>query len=147
MHRTPPSINEIEKILEKKYDDIMTVVNYMSNLNYQDIIISSANGEMKEDLVNIKIIDESVNDAIRRLERYNEDISFERRGNNIFITIWNHPQEISSGIAYTISENNIPEAHYQTEITPLSKDGWYYYICDYHIWRQLKGKGTMGRFA
>lgn len=137
--RTPPDIVDIEKLMESKYEDITTVVNYMSNLYYDDIIISQANGEMLADLVNNTINDENVNKAISRLKRNNKDISFVKRGNNIFITIWTHPQEISSGIAYSINRIDIPEAQYQTEITPLSKDGWYYYICDYHIWRQEKG--------
>lgn len=131
--RTPPDIATAEKMIENK--DIMTVVNYMANLKYNDIVIMSADGEMVADYVDIKITDETVNEAISTLKKHNDAITFFRNGNNIYITIWRHPQEISSGIAYSINGINIPEAQYQTEITPLSKDGWYYYVCDYHIWR------------
>lgn len=133
--RTPPTTAKVESFLEQKYDEILTVVNFMCNLNYDDIIILHANGEMLVDLESKKIIDKNVKNAILQLKQYNDSIDFVKQGNIIYITIWVHSQEISSGIAYSINGIDVPNAEFQTEIRPLSKDNWYYFICDYHIYR------------
>ncbi len=33
----------------------------------------------------------------------------------------------------------MPEVQYATEFTPVSDDGWYYYVADYNEWRVNQG--------
>lgn len=81
------------------------------------------------DLEEIKIRDESVIAAIKRL-REKGYTGINKYENTIEFRLWEGIRDLSCGIAYLIEGDEIA-IQYVTETEPLPEDGWFYYVTDY----------------
>ena len=132
---TPPSINAVRNQFLSNKDEINVIVEYMIDSGYEDIYISSADGFMLADLVEIKIHDEECGAAIKKLIQGNEYIHIAKNSNTIYFLQWRGLKDIGCGITYSINRTDAPEIQFATELVPLFDDGWFYYMSDYNRWR------------
>lgn len=135
-----PDVKAVESHFQNNYEDIQIVVDFITNLEYSSVDISSADGTMLADLETMKIEDENVNSAVKRLlgtplAKERQYYSVYKSGNTIEFCQWSSPHDIGCGIAYSINETYTPRIQYCTELVPLSQSGWYYYVDDYNTWR------------
>lgn len=135
----PPSIASVERRFENNYKDIQTVVEFMANSGYKSIILKGNDGTMRADLEIVTIDDESVCDAVEcLLGSYGAYQSIYMRNNTVTIRQWRGLTDIGCGIAYSTNKTDAPYVDYATELKPLSREGWYYYVDDYNAWRTGK---------
>ena len=136
----PPEIDEVERTFQKHYDDIQIVVDFMISSEYEIIMIDSFEkcGIVKTYEYHRKseelVLDAKTEEAINRLL----DTGYENMAkvqNTIKFQEWHRFNDVGCGVAYTINEQDLPEIQYVTEIIPLEKDGWYYYVVDFNQWR------------
>lgn len=140
---TPPNVEAVSKQFTKNYRDIEIIVNFMKSTNYTDIYISDTSGTMLTDLVQVSINDECVVSALKNtLGVEGGFLKVNKYGNTIWFLTWKGLQDIGCGISYTINETDIPDIPYCTELVPLSKTGWYYFVVDYNTWRSTGGHKT-----
>lgn len=132
---TPPTVEAVEQRFNKNYDDLITIVSFMINSGYEKIQIRDCSGTMYANLKWVDIAESSVNAAVKNILGTNLYKGIYKRGDTIRVLQWSSSQDISCGIAYTINGIDLPEIQYMTEIAPLAKDGWYYYVADYNEWR------------
>lgn len=132
----PPSVASVESRFEDNYNDIQVVVEFMANSSCSSIIIKGNDGTMRADLATVTIDNISVCDAVERLLGPNGAYhSISKRGSTVTIRQWRGLTDIGCGIAYSINETSTPSVEYATELEPLSRAGWYYYVDDYNEWR------------
>ena len=134
---SPPSAKDMESFVNENWNDISLVNEYLLGLGDRNAIISDDDGSILIALVDQSIEDDAVRGAIRALwksgcigiTKYNED-------NAITYTIWKRTfDEADCGIVYAIDHTLRPEVQFQTELVPLSGEGWYYYLAEYNKWR------------
>ena len=131
----PYNQESAEKKLIDYWGDIEVVNEYIVSTGYSPVYIKKSNGYMYADFMDVIIADEKANKAIDRLLKTDCFISISRHSNTIKYLLWSGYAETSCGIAYSINQTDLPDIEYVTELVPLSKDGWYYYIVDYNEWR------------
>ena len=132
---TPPDVELVDKRFNENYDDILTVVSFLVNSGHKVIHIKDCSGTMFVEFEWIEITDASVNSAINRLLGSGHYRAIYKIGNTIQFPQWIGLQDIGCGIAYTINGKDIPDIQFVTELVPLARDGWYYYVDDYNKWR------------
>jgi len=132
----PPGMRSVERQLERNYDDIMIIVDYMIASKYESISIDDTDGWIWADFKDIKIKDEAVLKSVKNLIDENEYISIYKNNNTIEFAQW-EPFVIDKGcgIAYSIDNITVPDVQYAVKMLPLEKAGWYYYVDDYNEWR------------
>ena len=132
---TPPSLTEQEKRLNENYDDIVVVLDYMFASEYHWISINGERVTVRADFEDITIEDEHVAAAVARLLKHYHSIF--KSGNIVEFFQWRGLRDIGSGVVYALDGNysGIYEIGYITEIIPMSKDNWFYYVDDYEKWR------------
>lgn len=131
----PPSVAMVQDCYREHAEDIQTIVDFLSSLEYEDIYITDNNGKMLADLTRIQIEDQSVSNAIDRILDSKAYQHINKNGNTISLLQWKGIRDIGCGIAYSVNGTNSPEIEFVTQLTPLSDDGWYYYVSDYNTWR------------
>ena len=131
----PISKNKMEVHLNKDYELIMTVTNYLADSNYKNIHVyeTMESGEMSIAGEHEKIEDTKVVAAIDALKSYGYH-SITKRDNTISFQKWG-ALDNSRGIAYSI-DGSEPELQFLTKLEPLSAANWYYYEEDYNEWRE-----------
>lgn len=139
----PPDVASVEEHFRNNQEDILTVVDFIINSEYSSISIDTADGTMFADLETVKIENEDVNNAIKRLLGHTlgnsrQYYSIYRSINTIILHQWKNTHDCGCGIAYSISGEFPPIIQYCTELVPLSEEGWYYYVDDYNAWRTGK---------
>ena len=138
LFNTPPSASDIDNLLDENYSYIMIVTEFLIDLEYDAVYISDTSQKMFADFNQINITKSSVNSAIRYLWENKVCRGISKQGNTIQIRHWSGSQEIGCGLAYSINHTDVPEIQFVTELSPLSKDGWYYYVDNYNKWRNEK---------
>ena len=132
---TPPSISEIEEIFLENYDDFTLVTEYLLDYGREEVYIEDSGGTMHAGLERIDIADEAVADAVVRLWRIGcSSIAKDESDNSIAFELWWCSQDKACGVAFSINGEE-PTVQFMTEREALQKDGWYYYVEDYHSWR------------
>ena len=59
--------------------------------------------------------------------------------NSIYYRMWTATaKDIDCGIAISKDEGGTPKTEFMTELSPISDDGWYYYVSDYEEWREAR---------
>lgn len=59
--------------------------------------------------------------------------------NSIYYRMWSATiYDIDCGIAVSKDEGGTPKTEFMTKLSPISDDGWYYYISDYEDWREAQ---------
>ena len=135
-----PDETFVQKKLTKNYDSICVITNFLANSEYNHIYIREADGTMLADLQERQIDNNEVLIAVRRLLNGGKYIYIYKSGNTIHLLQWLSIKDRGCGIAYTISQEGLPEVNYATEFIPLSEPGWFYYVYDYNEWRNQKSK-------
>ena len=134
--RQPPNVEEVESFMNKNWESIVLVNNYLlklGNKNYIALFNHSLQIEDKEEDVII---------AIRSLERGGcYAVSKSVEDNSIHYEMWRRTiGEVDCGFVYAIDHTRPPEIQYQTKLVPLSIEGWYYYVASYVEWRRLQNR-------
>ncbi len=133
--RRPLSVEDVESFVKENWNDIVLVNDYL--LKQERVILLDDDGSIFIDFVDQRIDDDTVMEAIRslwregcvRITKFNED-------NAIQYKIWRRdPDGVNCGFVYAIDHTQLPEVQYQIEITPLTIEGWYYYLEDFEKWR------------
>lgn len=132
---TPPDIDSIQERFGTSYDSIETVVDFLISCGYEDVSIRDTKGTMVADLTRVQINNDDVSTAVKSLIDNGKYLLIVKNGNTIYFLMWRGLRDIGCGIAYTINGVDTPEIEYSTELTPLSEDGWFYYVSDYNTWR------------
>lgn len=121
-----------QQTLQDNRNDINTVTEFLSELDYCNVYVRDDGEHMQADLVDIYIDNAKVSEATKRLlETY---VSINKIGNTIYLLQAKGP-DIGYGIAYSINGTDTPEVQFMTELTPLTEDGWFFYVSDYNTWR------------
>ncbi len=135
-----PNADKAEACLLELYDDLEVVTEYLSEYDYHNIVITKADGTMNLLLKEIvQIEDEEVVSSIKSLfdsgigKIYKSD-----EYNAIKFLRWRRFNDFGAGLIYAINDESEPSVTYQTEMTSLSKDGWYYYEEDFNEWKLQK---------
>ncbi len=59
--------------------------------------------------------------------------------NSIYFRMWSATvRDTDCGIAVSKDEGGTPKTEFMTKLSPISDDGWYYYISDYEDWREAQ---------
>lgn len=141
--RMPPSVEEVEQHFLENYLDIQTVISFALHSNYENIYIRDMSGVVFADFSDVVIEDEAVLAAVRNLlsGKTYKSISFDKSYNAIKFLQWTQFNDTGCGIVYSINGVDEPYIEYCTQLIPLSKDGWYYYVSDYNEWRVTHSTG------
>lgn len=140
--RQPPNVEEVESFMDKNWESIVLVNDYLLGLGDRDAIIDCEEGDILIDLVLQQIEDDAVREAIQSLRRegctgISKTINTDDIKNAIDYLIWIRTiGGVSCGFVYAIDHTRPPKLQYQTELIPLSREGWYYYIENYEEWRE-----------
>ena len=125
----PPSLSKVESYFERDKEDLYLITDYLIKCGANDLYIHEDSRTALMDLEEIKIRDESVIAAIKRL-REKGYTGINKYENTIEFRLWEGIRDLSCGIAYLIEGDEIA-IQYVTETEPLPEDGWFYYVTDY----------------
>lgn len=134
---SPPSAEKMESFVAENWNDITLINDYLLELGDRNALISDDDGSILITLVDQSIEDNAVREAVLSLWRNGcKGISKRNEKNAITYTIWKRSiGQADCGFVYAIDHTLPPKAQFQTELVPLSEDGWYYYLADYEKWR------------
>ncbi|WP_405356393.1 hypothetical protein [Ruminococcus sp.] len=66
-------------------------------------------------------------------------ISGKETQNAVCFTMWSRDiKQAECGIAYSVNGTDPPVIQFKTELSPIAKDRWYYFLADYEEWRNTK---------
>lgn len=130
----PPTVDSVQQCFGDHYNEIQTIVDFLSAAEYENIYISETNGFMQANLTKTEIPDKSVSSAVSKLLK-REYLNIYKSGNTIQFTQWRGSMDIICGIAYSVNGTDSPQIQYRTALVPLDKEGWYYFVSDYNKWR------------
>lgn len=133
----PPSPEDTESFIEDNWNEITLINEYLLGLEDRDAYISDDSGSVFIDL-NWQIIEnEKVKAAVQKLWKSGcTGISKYNENNAITYTIWRRTfGQVGCGFVYQIEETVLPDVQYETELVPLSRERWYYYLAEYEKWR------------
>ena len=125
-----PSKNAAEQLLKRDIDHILTVTEFLVNLEQPTAYINSADGSMYIGYT-VNIDDEEVALAIKHLIESSGYHIIEKNNNTIYFLRWTRLMDFGGGITYSIDGQNKPELPHLTKLEPLSEENWYYYEEDY----------------
>ena len=136
----PPSVAYVERRFNKYYNDIQIVVAFMISSEYETVIIDSdeRTGLKSTDgyhYENIALaLDSEIEEAVNRLldGKYK---GMSKYNNTISLLQWCRFNDVGCGVAYAINNEDLPDIQYATELIPLEKEGWFYYVDDFNQWR------------
>ena len=136
----PPNIVKVERDFQKYYDNIQIVVDFMISSEYETIIIDSEGrtGLADTDGYHIEsvelVLDTKTEEAVKRLLSGGYE-RIDKVRDTIQLQQWHWLNDVGCGVAYTINGQDLQEIQYVTELIPMKKAGWYYYVDDYNQWR------------
>ena len=131
----PPDFQSVYSDFEYYKQDILLVLNYLIDSNYENVYFIKETGEMVADFRRIEVNEEPVVEAILRLFDSGRFINVSKIGGTIEFEMWNGIRDVGCGVAYSMDSNKYPDIQFQTELLALPESGWYYYIYDYDKWR------------
>lgn len=140
----PLSVEEIEDWFEDNQQEILTIVNYLTDKPADDIYIDGPNEEVFSDFDYVTINDPEVKVCVERLWEHGcRSVTKMTNRNAISFKIWSRfVGEAWGGIAFSLDGENLPEEQYCTQLQPLSEDGWFYYVAEYNLWRVQQREST-----
>lgn len=137
---TIPNETFVQEKFSENYGSICVITKFLTNSGYNSVYIRDASGTMFADLQERHINNNEVLAEVTRLLDCGEYIHIYKTGNTICFLQWKGIRDIGCGIAYTISQESLPEVDYATEFRALSEPGWFYYSYNYNEWRNQQGK-------
>lgn len=93
---------------------------------------------MLADLEHIPIENRAVFAAVNTIIDKGLYRNINKNGDTISLLQWTGLRDIGCGIACTINGENTPEIEFVTQLVPMSDNGWYYYVSDYNVWRNMR---------
>ena len=123
----PPTVQDVDKIFQENYDDFMIINNFVASSQYRDIRIDDCSGKMRVNSEEIRIDNDLVNAALKRLMMRNILKSADRSGHTIKYQFWTRFNDAGCGLAFSNADGFKPTIMYLTELIPLQNKGWYYY--------------------
>ena len=134
-----PSIGSVENLLYENHADIQIVIDYMLSTGFNSIHITDDTGIIWADFNDVTVDSENVIKSLENLLGSGKFMHINKIENTIDFMCWSpFMKDISCGLAYSINGVDEPQIQYGTQITPLSENGWYYYVEDYEKWRNIK---------
>ena len=149
----PPTVNQVEHQYLEYESDFRTVQNYLTSLQADSVYITNTSGNVLIDLSDRRIDDPLVVNSLQQLWKAGcSSIYMNRLDNSISFVLWKTALigDAEAGVLYAIDSDGskLPATQYLTELQPLSKKSWYYYIADYEKWRsQIQSGSIRGRFS
>ncbi len=139
---TPPSKENVETTFQTDAEYLKIVCEYCVNSGYNHFFIKDTGFSALADLETVQIEDQNVCAAIRCLREKGYK-AFTKIDNTFSAPLWyGKIGDIECGVAYAIPDATQPEVQFMTQCQPLSEDGWFYYVADYHLWRNEKDSTT-----
>ena len=138
---TSPSVEDVESFVTENWNDISVINDYLLELGDRDAYISDNDGSILIELHDGKIEDDAVMQSVQSLWKKGCDSIYKNRErNSISYSLWHRTMGgVECGFEYAIDHTLFPEVQYQTEMNPLSEEGWYYYLSEYEKWRSEHG--------
>lgn len=139
----PPSAETMDRFVIQNTKDLSNVVDYLLNYDANSVNISSSDGSALSDFERVVITDEPVLASVRTLWQNGcINITKDVERNEIIFMIWKRSMdEADCGIVFALNNEVQPEVQFQTELIPLSENGWYYYLAEYNKWRASSRAG------
>lgn len=135
-YNTPPDILSVQQVLNDCMGDILLIIDYLHSSGYTSVYINDDGGTILADSVRITIPDEEVRSVVDRLIGEKRVHFISKKDNTVILELWEgFGKDIGCGIAYTTTDNKLPDVQFATEILPLEEINWYYYVTDYNAWR------------
>lgn len=135
-----PDKETVDEFITNHSEDIQNVTNYLLELRHEYASIDSSDGKIFVDIEYkyIDIKDSEIKTSISNLWKAGcRTITKSLQYNSIQFLLWrNNFKEIDCGFVYPIYDSRDPSVNYQTELSPISNN-CYYYISDYGEWRLL----------
>ena len=142
----PPSQERMEKYFLRDKAELNVVCEYLSTVDcdatieydrtdYYLIKYELVQSTNKLDLVKLKIEDEVVVDAVKKLFIKRGYHKIYKNENTVVFAKWHRGPDLSGGVAYRINESAEIEIGYVTKLSPLMDENWYYYEVNYNEWR------------
>lgn len=129
----PPSKEEATAFLMQHREDIDTVVEYLSELEFSYAYIED-DERVFYDLGWHIIPSNNVNTSVHRLQ-LSGCTKINKKANTISFQIWSRTMgSVDCGIACTIGGQGTPKTEFQIYCEDLG-NGWFYYIDDYEEYR------------
>ncbi len=142
----PPSVEKMDEFVTEHKQEIDMINTYLLELESENVHVISKEGSVLIDVGQLEIERQVIdNDAVREAVRFLWrsgciGISKNTRSNAIVYKMWKRTyDEAVGGSVYAIDPSLSPEAQFQTELTPLSSEGWYYFLAEYNKWRLMQG--------
>lgn len=132
---SPPSIESVQNHYQEHREDIQIIINIFTASNYEHISIRNNDGTMLADLNIVSIDDKEVFSAVDSLLANGAYHHIIKNENTIYLLQWKGIRDIGCGIAYSINRVDNPQIEFETQLVPLSDDGWFYYVSDYNTWQ------------
>ena len=137
----PPASAELEKKLNDRFQDFVTVRDYLLNLDHDHAWISA---HLDNDLTRFHadfgyhdIQDEEVIQAVKRLNDIGcSEIDKDLENNCVYFELWWSSQDIGCGVLYRIDREKEPQVQFMTELKETGHEAWYTYMTDYNEWRK-----------
>ena len=129
----PISVDDAESFLDDHLKELQIVAEYCIDSDIEVLVIRSVQDPTEYALPAV------CKDAITELLHDNVwIIRYRKKSQRIVYELWDSPQDIGCGIAYSFVNGAQPDIQFLTEIQPLSIANWYYYVTDYNEWRAMQ---------
>ena len=135
----PPTVDDIEGFFTENEGYIQTVADYLLHIEYDYAYLYREDGGSRflSNREYHEIEDVKTRESIKEL--FNKGCLFigkEEELNSLHFRIWSKTNgNIDCGLSHDIKYEDEPKVQFQTELVPLNKDGWYYYLAEYEKWR------------
>ena len=132
---SPPTIAEMENALELHYDDFVTIANYLLGLKQETVHIGSDGSTLIAGVERYSIKETEITETVERLRKIGcNGITMNKSNHSISFDLWWSDQDKGCGLAFSM-DGEEPSVQFMTELIPLKKELWYYYVEDYNLWR------------
>lgn len=134
----PPNSSNVESFFRNHEKELQILTKYIAEQDCETFYIFQTDGTATADLKHIKIKNDAVLQSIESIISDGcIDIYKDTTKNSIQFILWKRTRdEADCGLLYALTSEKAPKAEFQTEIAPLSEDGWYYYLAEYNKWRR-----------
>ena len=124
---SPPSEKTIKNIFLEDYEGMNKVVDYLDEVEENDIYIILADVESSD-------MDEDIVRILNGLKKQGYT-TISKKCNEVSFTRWSK-RDFGSGFIYS-ADKKIDNLEFPTCIEELPYDNWYYYEEDFNKWKQL----------
>lgn len=153
----PPTVEEIKKSFSEHEADFQAIADYLimtcadlpdfESATIKDGKITQyrlAPNGVQLGKTETSVADSPIADSCKRLKQAGcKDIgmciSGKETQNVVCFTMWSRDvKQAECGIAYSVNGTDPPVIQFQTELSPIANDRWYYFLADYEAWRNTK---------